>query len=166
MHLIQLRRVGETQIHQTRLVLERLRRLNLRRRISVYWMLPALCVFLVLAIIWQFLSIRNFVVMTEVSEPLSIRVRQPLSQFDPGLFGLYVSQKNVQKSNLAFTVIGIGYSDRPNESVVILRSSDGLDHLFHEGDLLPFGAKIHSIKPSEVLFERQDMLEKLILNKD
>lgn len=166
MRLIQLRRLGQTPIHQTRLVLERLQRLNLRRSIRVSWMLPVICFFIVLAIIWQYLSIRHFVVNPTGYAPSVVRVSQPLTRFEPGLFGLYVSQTNVQKSNLAFTVIGIGYSERSTESVVILRSADGSDHVLHEGDRLPFGVIIHSIKPGEVLFERQNMLEKLILNKD
>ena len=175
--LIKLRRVAQTPLHKTRVMLERLQRLSLKPNWGFSWLLPTLCLFATLAIIWQCISAVNFLNYysadsTPLNEPKRATTRA--YQLDPGsypgLFGLYIaddlSTKQVKDSGLAVTLIGIGYADKPLESVVILRFADGKDHFLHVGDLLPFGAKIISVRRTEVLIERQNMLEKLILNKD
>ena len=132
---------------------------------------------MILAIIWQFLSAINFSNNYSADTTSLIKhtsAAKPAHQFDPGLypslFGLYIPENlaaaKVKKSGLAFTLIGIGYAEKPLDSVVILRFADGEDHILHSGDLLPFGAKIRSILRTEVLIERQNNLEKLILNKE
>ncbi len=156
---------------------ERLPRLSLKTNSGFSWLLPVLCFFIILAIIWQFLSARNFfnAYSTETTPLIEhSSATTPAHQLDPGLypglFGLYISDDlsgvQVKNSGLAVTLIGIGYAEKPLESVVILRFADGEDHFLHVGDLLPFGAKIRSIQRTEVLIERQNTLEKLILNKD
>ena len=85
-------------------------------------------------------------------------------------FGDYVpenlSEGDVKQSMLDLKVVGIMFDKREAASHVIIRSANGLEQTFNQGDKLPGGAIIKRITPEGVLIGRNGSLESLSLPKN
>ena len=107
-----------------------------------------------------------------VSEHVPVISKQDMSShiLTSSLFGVYVpdnlSEANVKKSMLDVTLVGILLSDRPDDSQVIIRSSNGDEKTYKPGDPVPGEAVIKRITANGVLVERHGVLESLSLPKN
>ena len=86
------------------------------------------------------------------------------------MFGEYVpsnlNEPYVKKSMLDVSVSGVMFSDKPGESQVIIRSSNGQEKTYKVGDSLPGGVVIKRITADGVLVEHGGVLESLSLPKN
>ncbi|MFA5960374.1 MAG: type II secretion system protein N [Tatlockia sp.] len=104
--------------------------------------------------------------MQEGNAPL--RANSPL--FNTALFGTYVpnnlSDAEIKQSMLDLQVVGILFSIREKESLVIIRTGRGEDHYYSVGSVLPGGVEIKRITEKGVVVLHQGVLESLSLPKN
>ena len=122
--------------------------------------------------IWHAVRFREPVVSHHIKAPTvtsqaAIDEQSPL--FRLPLFGAYVpdlATAEIKQSTLDFTVVGIMYSDKKDESQVLLQSPEGKDQSFMVGDTLPGGAVIQRIEKSRIIVLYKGALESLRLPKN
>lgn len=83
------------------------------------------------------------------------------------LFGVYLPDNlsNIKQSTLDLEVVGILYSKKENDSQVIIRSANGEDAAYAEGDTLPSGVVIKRINKQGIVVLHEGRLERLNLQK-
>ena len=86
------------------------------------------------------------------------------------LFGVYVSkdlnEKDIKKSVLNVTLVGVLLASKEKYSQVIIRSVQGQEKIYKLGDEIPGGAAIKRIMANSVWVERDGQLESLSLPKN
>lgn len=93
-----------------------------------------------------------------------------LDALNTAFFGEYVpkniSDADVKRSMLRFTVVGIMYANHQENSHVIIRTKGGHEKSFNVGDSLPGDVIIKRITPDGVLIRHNGALESLSLPKN
>lgn len=101
-----------------------------------------------------------------------VQVTKTQNSFDAilhsSLFGMYVTNNlsTIKKSMLNVTLVGILFSDKINDSQVIIRSANGEEKTYRIGDIVPGGAIIKRIMATGLLVDRRGTLESLSLPKN
>lgn len=100
--------------------------------------------------------------------PNTIQPNSPL--FTGALFGDYVpanlSDAEIKQSMLDVQVVGIMFSDKEENSQVIIRTNNGEEKYYVVGDTLPGGAVIKHISAQGVVVLHNGALESLSLPKN
>lgn len=104
-----------------------------------------------------------------VVEPVTEEVITTKSSlFTRSLFGEYIptSESNIKQSSLDVVLVGIMYSGDNGPSQVLIKGSDGEEHVYAIGDSLPGGAIIKKINKDSVIVLYKGVLERLLLPKE
>jgi general secretion pathway protein C len=139
------------------------------------WVSQLLCVGFALLLIWEIYSfVRGFwsnqpAQTTAASQTAVIRNTVGKELRSP-IFGTYVpknlSDSNVKQTTLDLSIVGIIFSDKEENSQVIIRTTEGEETLVGVGDSLPDGVIIKRITPEGVMVENQGELESLSFPKN
>lgn len=129
---------------------------------------------LILLILLQIISL--FYSKTSSLDELSpvLKVQPEISDYKvivkANLFGHYVpkdlNHAGIKQSLLDVEIAGILFSQKNEESQVILKESNGEQKIYKVGDSLPGGAVLKKILPNGIVVERDGELERLDLAKD
>jgi general secretion pathway protein C len=138
------------------------------------WIILSLFAVLALLIVIEVGSVFTFhywvntTVLTEVKTPTPpVKPISVVENFDTELFGNYISPDmstaNVQESKLKLELVGILYSEKKEDSQVIIRSADGEEQHYKIGDKIPGNVIIKQIMADGVFVEHNGVLESLKL---
>jgi len=139
--------------------------------------LQGICIFLLGLIIWLVVcTVQSIISLNDVASAPSLASASQSStvisdvRISASIFGEYVP-KNIQAagvkaSDLNVVIVGIMYAEDASDSQVLIRLSDGYDHIFHVGDALPDGGIIKRIAEDGVLVLRKGVMERLSLPRD
>jgi len=147
---------------------------------SAVWGLQSVGVIFLLLILWQIVSMVSWYKVARAPVKINkVQVLRALKGSTPEtstltfltpLFGEYVPHSldatGVKASDLQYVVVGIMYAEDESESQVLIRLSDGHDHLFHLNDELPGGGVIKRITAAGILVFRDGLMERLDLPRD
>ncbi|KTD18582.1 general secretion pathway protein C [Legionella lansingensis] len=140
-------------------------------------LIAAVLIFLVACFLflWEMVSFfRSQEIVTVTTKITSVRGRESLQSNSPlftrPLFGAYVptnlADAEIKQSMLDVEVVGILFSNKEENSQVIIRAGGGQEKIYMIGDTLPGGAVIKRISENGVVVLHNGVLESLSLPKN
>lgn len=139
------------------------------------WIILSLLATFGLLIIIEIVSVFTFrhrlntVKIKDTTPPPVIKQEKITENLDKTLFGLYLPpEKNaeIKQSRLKVELIGIMYSEDPQDSLVIIKKSNGEEQGFKEGDTIENEAVIDSILPNGIVVKHNGSLERINFQTD
>lgn len=79
------------------------------------------------------------------------------------LFGRHLASGNIPITSLQMRIIGIVHTREKASSKVYISISGQPGKIYHIGDTLPNGVKVHDISSTVVIFDNDGQLEKLMI---
>ncbi len=139
------------------------------------WIIITLLAGLGLLILSKIVSVFTFrnsinTIPTQVSAPLVVKKEKIAEALDTELFGIYIPPQEqsaeIKPSTLNLVLIGIMHSSNPDDSLAIIKGSNGQEEGYQEGDSIENEVVLESIHPEWVIVNHNGALERLALPQD
>lgn len=137
---------------------------------AIWYMLASFLLMILLMFQW---ITQQFHMTTDLNDTLTILTQQALNKPAPQntqlggerLFGQPMSFSAQQALSHAFKLEGILYDDNPRKRAAVLKDNSGEVKFYHQGDVLPGGAKLVNVERDFIEIESQGFQQRLKLEQ-